>query len=411
MTSAASRMSLLKLANAGVFVANKTKPIHRWYPFIEGYSSDLVLWGLRMSDVEKPKILDPFGGSGTTGLTAAEKNLESWFCEVNPFMAWMADVKINKSKLVTTDSDLTQLKNLAKRAEDGRLSGSKPKNFESILELEKRRSFFPDGVALTIGKTLAWVDDEITGPTRDIARAAIAVSLVPSSAMVRRTDLRRRTARDPLPKKFEEVLASNLRMMIDDLQPNRFIWTKGARQLADDVRTLEPVGRTRFDMIITSPPYLNGTNYCRNTKLELIYLGFIDDERGLSQFRMESITAGINSVSNRRNTPETIAEVEKVARLLDEVAYDQRIPSLIRLYFSDMRAALAALRASVTDNADFLLDIGDSRFAGIHVPTDELLGKIATSVGWRVLEVVPVRKRRSYDGTQLRQVVLRMKAA
>ena len=34
----------------------------------------------------------------------------------------------------------------------------------------------------------------------------------------------------------------------------------------------------KFDGVITSPPYLNGTNYFRNTKLELWFMNFINDE-------------------------------------------------------------------------------------------------------------------------------------
>ena len=31
----------------------------------------------------------------------------------------------------------------------------------------------------------------------------------------------------------------------------------------------------KVDVIVTSPPYLNGTNYIRNTKLELWFLGYL----------------------------------------------------------------------------------------------------------------------------------------
>lgn len=58
-----------------------------------------------------------------------------------------------------------------------------------------------------------------------------------------------------------------------------------------------------------------------------------------------------------------------------------------------------------------MLDIGDSRFAGVTVPTDELLAEVATSVGWQLVKSDHLRKRRSYDGTPLKQVLLRFRAA
>ena len=46
----------------GTFQKNKNNPIHRWYPFTEGYS-------------------DNFAGSGTTLATASKYGLKSGYCE------------------------------------------------------------------------------------------------------------------------------------------------------------------------------------------------------------------------------------------------------------------------------------------------------------------------------------------
>jgi hypothetical protein len=396
--------------NSGVFSGNRSRPIHRWYPFVEGYSAELVEWGLALSGLERPRILDPFGGSGTTALTAAEHGLDSWFCEVNPYLSWLADVKVNQTQLVTEPSQLAPLRSLLDTCVSGTLPDSPDVTSAPFLAAEERRPFFPDGVAAQVAGVLGWLEQNAEGAIRELGRAAVAVSLLPSSLMIRRTDLRRRTATDPKPRQFAEALGYTLSMMVEDLDPAARAWSAAATQLAGDMRSLAVPADLRFDLIITSPPYLNGTNYCRNTKLELLALGFISGEEGLSKFRTESITAGINNVSRRRNQPDEIEEVEVVARKLDESAYDVRIPTLVRLYFSDMREGFKALRSSVTDGAELLLDIGDSRFAGVHVPTHDLLAAVGAQAGWRLLETVPIRERRSYDGSKLVQVVLRLVA-
>jgi hypothetical protein len=399
--------SLIDIRHAGVFAGNRTKPIHRWYPYIEGYSADLVEWALKITDIENPRILDPFGGSGTTNLVAAEHNLNSWFCEVNPFMAWMADVKINVSKSITRSEDLNDLIALKKALEKGKAQRFKKTQYTTIVNVDENRSFFPPGVADAVSSTLNWIEQNLDGPTKQLARVAVAVSLVPSSSMVRRTDLRRRTSKDPKPQAFTDVATRALDMIIEDLQPGRMEWASTAKLMANDIRNI-PDGADQFDLIVTSPPYLNGTNYCRNTKLELLSLEFINSESGLSQFRNESITAGINSVSKQRLPPNQLQIVEPVAKQLDDCAYDKRLPQLVRLYFSDMTEALRKLRLVSSANAQLILDIGDSKFAGVHIATDQLLGECAETVGWRVTDSIPVRKRRSYDGTELSQVVIRM---
>jgi hypothetical protein len=52
-------------------------------------------------------------------------------------------------------------------------------------------------------------------------------------------------------------------------------------------------------MAVTSPPYLNGTNYFRNTKIELWLLGFIENEQELKNLRREAISAGLMTFKSR----------------------------------------------------------------------------------------------------------------
>lgn len=401
----------LSVKDAGVFKPNRTRPIHRWYPFVEGYSSELVDWAIGETRVNAPRVLDPFGGSGTTALAVAEHNLDSWYCEVNPFLAWLADVKINQVQLIKDEAmlaPLLKLRNLLETARKtprvGRLSAN------GLVAVERKRQFFPKGVAAQVVNTLDWLDHYAHGPVRELGRAAVAVSLVPSSYMIRRTDLRRRTNGDPKPIAFADCLVRALNEIIEDANPSNRRWSSRGTKVAGDMRSLVAPPDVKFDLIVTSPPYLNGTNYCRNTKLEMIALGFISDESGLAKSRLESITAGINNVSGRRSVPEEIEEVEQIARKLDISTYDRRIPQLVRLYFSDMRAGLIALRSAASENANFFLDIGDSRFAGVHIPTDELLVKVAEQVGWTHVESFLVRERRSFDGSRLTQVILRLEA-
>ena len=399
----------LTKTRVGVFSNNRSKPIHRWYPFVEGYSAELVEWGLALCTTRSPRVLDPFGGSGTTALAAAEAGLDSWFCEVNPYLAWVAEVKVNQTQAVVSTRDLDPLLELRERL--GSSDSWLPLGQNSpLLEVQAAMSYFPEGVADQVVAVLAWLDRETEGPTRELGRLAVAVSLVPSSNMIRRTDLRRRTSRDPQPKPFLEHLSKALTMILQDLADLPVLRPCRATHVSSDIRRLDVDDDCRFDLIITSPPYLNGTNYFRNTKLELVALGFIGDEGELSGLRAESITAGINNVTKRRSDPGVIGEVEEVAVALDAAAYDKRIPRLVRLYFSDMRDAMEAMRGSVGVGTELLLDIGDSRFAGVGVPTHELLRVVGEQVGWAHRETVPVRERRSYDGSKLVQVVERFVA-
>ena len=53
--------------------------------------------------------------------------------------------------------------------------------------------------------------------------------------------------------------------------------------VCEDARKLANVPHLGVSGVITSPPYLNGTNYFRNTKIELWFLRALHDEVGLER--------------------------------------------------------------------------------------------------------------------------------
>ncbi|MCD8509506.1 MAG: hypothetical protein LRY73_06230 [Bacillus sp. (in: Bacteria)] len=161
------------------------------------------------------------------------------------------------------------------------------------------------------------------------------------------------------------------------------------------------------DCVITSPPYLNGTNYIRNTKLELKLLDFVKTEKCLPNLHSGGIMAGINSVSKRRNIPTILDEVKGYVEQLDPVAYDKRIPIMVAGYFYDMDIVFNKLKQIIRNDGIFVLDIGDSQFAGIHIPTDAILSELAMKHGFRLYDEETLRTRRSKNQMLLSQKVLR----
>lgn len=60
----------------GTFALNKKEAIHRWFAYMEGYSDALVEKELEKIGYDKVHtIYDPFGGSGTSLLTASKHNI------------------------------------------------------------------------------------------------------------------------------------------------------------------------------------------------------------------------------------------------------------------------------------------------------------------------------------------------
>ncbi len=173
-----------------------------------------------------------------------------------------------------------------------------------------------------------------------------------------------------------------------------------------DCRKIPSQYNETFEMALTSPPYLNGTNYFRNTKIELWLLDHIETERGLKPLLDKAVCGGINNVNRKRLTDKSFESVEQIATILDKQATDKRIPIMVRQYFADMEEVLSSVYRSLKPNSRFLLDIGDSKFYGVHVPTDRILAIIAQMVGFQIENHNVLARRHSRDKSELVQVEL-----
>jgi DNA modification methylase len=392
---------------SGTSRLSKTEKIHRWYPYIEGYSCAFVNEIISSLSFPPNHIYDPFSGSGTTQIAASHLGIPSSYSEINPFMRFVIDTKVNtvihlkndwgknKQQLLSFFQKLTNLSN-------------KKVSLIKYKEAFNNRNYFREDVIkilLSIRNLIAEIESDNHKNLLNLALSSMAVKV---SNMIRRADLRYKTEKELSGNNFDALstFRNKLLEMIDDLDKLQkdnlvatSIYSKNAKDLGFN-------GQSKYDLVITSPPYVNGTNYFRNSKIELWLTGFIESENELKKFRKEAVVSGINNVSKDLKPPLKIHKVEKIAKDLERVAYDKRIPELIRHYFSDMKKAFFNIHKNLEDYGKVFVDIGDSQFAGIHIPTDELLEEIAKKEGLEMDDKLFVRERYSKNGMQLKQVIL-----
>ena len=77
------------------FSRNKTLPIHRWVPWIAGFSSDFVKCALNGFLKKKGTVLDPFCGVGTTIVEAILGGHNAVGFEINPYAVLASRAKAN----------------------------------------------------------------------------------------------------------------------------------------------------------------------------------------------------------------------------------------------------------------------------------------------------------------------------
>ena len=391
-------------ALAGTFSLNKKEPIHRWYAYIEGYSSKLVEDELNLlSNRNIVTIYDPFAGTGTTLLSASMRGIRPYYSETNPFMNTVTSTKINTVRSIT--SDKMKLQKLISFLENVRFADfTHCKEIDFWDGFEKYFSVKKLSELLYLKCLIENIDDE---SVRSILMLALSSIIVSGSKMVRRGDLRFAKENEKKEIDIKSVFIEKLEVIVEDITAFGKNVLQPVCPLAADCRDL--IEEDLIDCVITSPPYLNGTNYIRNTKLELKLNGYVNSEKDLSAFHSKGIVAGINNVSKRTTSNHEVYEAASVVNKLKECAYDKRIPIMVNDYFYDMNNVFAKLRQLMRDNGIFIMDIGDSQFAGVYVPTHDILTALCADNGFVLESEQVIRSRYSKNGMPLSQRLLRFK--
>lgn len=387
------------------FQPNKHEPIHRWYPYVEGFSAAFVRRVLDEFGVNRGRILDPFGGCGTTAVVGTMRGLRSISIDINPFLCFVSRVKSN----VNVD-----------------LGDIQRSFFELVTKLFKPDlDSVPSSILSPVFANKPYFDDDAlskikflkheiysikSAEVRDVFALALASILVKVSRLKRAPDLKYA----PHARKHDAFHAfiDVMGIMMQDLITTRIRRRATAKIINDNaIRPQKLNGRydNSFDIVITSPPYLNGTNYYRNTKLEMWVLDYIAADEGLSSYRREAVTASINTTQMSTGLVSRFPYVQRTVGRIARNAYDRRIPVMVTGYFNDMAACLETIHRVLKPGRPLVLVIGDSFFGDTHIPTDRFLARIGAEIGFELVKNQNVRRRRSRGGFPLRESVLTLR--
>lgn len=387
-------------------------PLHSWFPYIEGYSPRFVDRIRHEFLADARRIVEPFAGTGTTPVVLAQAGIACAFSEANPVMAFIAQTKLAVLGLAMPErSDLARRLTSLARALPQRTSAVSPDEGLRASYMESfGASVFFDPAAFEEVLRLRAVGDEVSHEDRlpgDCLAVAVLSSLIPSSRLKRAGDLRYRTPGElaaGLPSPVEQV-CRRLVAQAADLAQSRPL-TAHARFACPTADMLHENLEGEWDGVITSPPYLNGTNYIRNARLELWYQRYLKENADLRRLRDRVITSGINDVHAQTRWQPVTPGVERVVRAIEQSAYDSRIAKMVGGYFHDMAAVFASLSECLRPGGRLCIDIGDSIYNNVHVPTDDLLVEVAEGMGFRTVERIHLRKRMSKGGKAVRQQLL-----
>ena len=381
------------------FMANRDVPVHRWVPWIAGYSKHFVEDALARFTDSPSVVLDPFAGVGTTLVEADLAGHEAIGFEINPYAAFVAQAKL-KAHLADPDYLRSTVDRFMVFMEKGVRRRTKPQTIPPAL-FRTRTPFYSPKVEQKV--LLAW--DFIADREPRIAniyRLAFAATMVNYSNYSYEPSLgRKATVGRPDVDDYNvaEAMMSKVLQMADDSA-----WYRDTRdpRRRKDGRILK---RSFFDgysnleagsvdLLVTSPPYLNNYHYNRNTRPQLYWLGFCSspsDIKCLEELNFGTYWQNARDQDHVELDPsiedktirQTLAKVRR--KNPDKGIYGgSGWANYAARYFNDCVRFVEGAAWCLRPGATAIVVIGNSILQGVPIPTDRFLAKIAESRGFEV---------------------------
>ena len=411
MTASAARVEGREAFRDPAFMANRETPVHRWVPWIAGFSRQFVQDALdrHLPGPKRGVVLDPFAGVGTTLIEADIAGHATIGFEINPYAAFAARAKLAAHRLESERlrASIAAFETFMDECEN---AGCEPKSSPPAA-FRTRAPFYSPAVERKVLLVLDFVATQNT-PIVALFRLAFAATMVGYSNYSYEPSLGRKASVGRPEVEDDDVagaIADKLRQMADDAAWYRDVRERPEREdgrvfehsFFEGYRKLEGGGA---DLLVTSPPYLNNYHYNRNTRPHLYWLGFCAAPREMK--RLEELNFGTYWQNARDQECIELDPSIDSAEIKDALAdVRRRNPdkgiyggngwaNYAAQYFNDCARFLDGAAWCLRPGATGLVVIGNSILQGVPIPTDRFLATIAESRGFQVADIHVPRETR-----------------
>jgi hypothetical protein len=392
------------------FGDNKNLPVHRWVPWIAGYSASFVddVIAAYLSPHRTAQVLDPFCGSGTTVVQAVMRGHNAVGFEINPYAALAARAKL--SAFTVNQAELGAAI-AAIRAASARWRRDAPPPQVTPPPLKSRIPFFSPPVERQVLHALAFINRLETPAVADLCRAAFGAVMVGFSNYSYEPSLGSRPAAGkPLVEDADvgHVLLHKLGQMQADIAWLQQEMRSQSRRVTGAVVNTnffagqEQLADASVDLMVTSPPYMNNYHYVRNTRPHLYWLDFISSPA--EQKHLESDNFGQYWQTVRGAPPMALSfEHDGLERILAELRRTRTDKgayggpgwaNYVTAYFNDCCQFVNALVRLLAPGGVGVVVIGNSIIQGINIETQRILGEIGIQRGLGLEGVHCIRDKR-----------------
>ena len=379
-----------------------TLPFQDWRKFKEAFAPELIARALGESPITVQRCIDPFGGSGTTGLACQFLGVHPIVAEVNPYLADLIEAKLTPyTSTETLSRDLDLVIEASNREVPCDMKGNFTSGPRTLVEPGHNGRWIFDR---QVAERIAALRNAIDGLGEDSRRLfrvllggiLVEVSNVRVSGKGRRY---RRRWKDRLvpPSRVEELFKAMAQRAVEDIRRFAHRSVTSYEVVRGDSRdTLEDI--EPCELAVFSPPYPNSFDYTDVYNIELWVLGYLDGPQANSTLRTATLSSHVQISRSFAKAPVGSSTLTEVVERLDRQQHelwDSRIPAMVGAYFSDLLDVLKHLSQILVSGGSVWMVVGDSRYAGVQIPVAKVLEELVDYQGWEVQAKEPFRSMRT----------------
>jgi len=388
-------------------------PIHNWYHFVLGYTPEFPDYIIKRENIsEENTVLDPFMGAGTTLVCCKFKGISSAGLDANEYFVDVAKAKLDwgiDTNLITNEGIklISEISKKFKSIDFGTVEAAQlrliPKdstitvgeynqvNRPSMLS-NRYISDRPFVKAQIIKKC---IEEQIENESvKRLFNLAIAATLVPIS------NIKYGPGFGVTTPKYDADVLGIFRVKIDRIiaelenVPHHLKCIFSEAGLGDSRELSKYYKADTFDYMITSPPYPGDHEYTKHSRLELIFMGYVNDIASLRKIKERMLRGSTTNIYRNDRDGDHVAELNSIKKITTEIekrlkedeatsGFEKLYTKLIREYFGGMYRMMSQALQVLKKNGKFILLVSDSHaFKMVHISTASILAEIGQEIGY-----------------------------
>jgi hypothetical protein len=269
-----------------------------WKNFKEAFAPELIAQAYEETSLALGRrvttCIDPFGGSGTTGLSCQFLDVNSTTIEVNPFLADLIEAKLatyDLDKLIRDFSNIMKPQKATKKLK--LFPGASPTFVEPGLD---GRFIFRKTVAkrlISLGRRISSLRNQNSKRLFRVLLGSISISV--SNIVISGKGRRYRNNWDTKrisSSEIDELFRGAVVRAIYEIRRFQERKLKTYELIRGDARELIPIGRP-FDMAVFSPPYPNSFDYTDVYNVELWVCGYLRNAQDNRKLRLSTMRSHV----------------------------------------------------------------------------------------------------------------------